>query len=67
MYEMPVEVSSKTRITLGLFICMSQYTAIIIRGLMGIMMHLENCRYFLGGKIKNLNSFDMVNNHLNDF
>lgn len=67
VYEMPVEASSKTRITYGLFICMSQYTAVIIRGLMGIMMHPENCRYFLGGKIKHLNYFVMANNHLNDF
>lgn len=58
VFEMPVEASSKAKITYGLFICMSQYTAVIIRGLTGIMMHPENCMYFLGGKnIKHLNSF----------
>lgn len=63
---MPVGASSKTRITYGLFICMSLYTstAVIIRGLMDIMMHPEKCMEFLGGKIEHLNSFIMANNHL---
>ena len=39
---MPVEASFKAKMAYGLFICISQYSAVIIRGIVGIMMYPGN-------------------------